>query len=394
MQRNYSGGLFNIGRLGYAQILFGRYFFYAGSTMTEASPLVRQWILLRSLCARRYGTTVKELAGELGVGEKTIRRDIKAFQTAGFPIIETVGQFGRKSYRIDPEKSQPGMSFAFDEAVVLYLGRRFLEPLAGTVFWEAAQRAFRKIRATLGRDALKYVERFAPMFHQTTVGASDYSDKADLIDDLMVAIEDRRAVFLTYQSLRATEPVTYDIYPFGLTYHRDSLYLVGQKVERTASRMPSPTRTGRGEASESDDNAIRHWKVDRIEALALEEIHFNRPDDFDLRAHFAKSFGVFHGDGAVHATVRFSPTVARYVQESTWHESQKLTSEKDGSLLAEFDLDGTEEIARWLLSFGRHAEVLEPQELRESVCAELEALLSRYINECQSENAHERPNRI
>jgi proteasome accessory factor B len=309
--------------------------------MTETSPLVRQWILLRILCARRHGVTIKELAEEMGVGEKTIRRDLEAFQTAGFPMIETVGQFGRKSYRIDPEKNQPGMSFAFDEAIALYLGRRFLEPLAGTIFWEAAQRAFKKIRSTA-------------VFHQTAVGASDYSQKSDLIDTLMQGIEDRRAMFITYQSLHATESVSYDIYPYGLTYHRGSLYLVGHAPQH---------------------DAIRHWKIDRIEGAELTEIRFSRPDGFDLPGHFARSFGVFQGDGEVHVKIRFAPTVARYVQESAWHASQKLTKEKDGSLLAEFDLDGTEEIMRWVLSFGRHAEVLEPEELRHAVREELQVLL-------------------
>ena len=190
------------------------------------------------------------------------------------------------------------------------------------------------------------------------VGASDYSQKADLIDDLMVAIEDRRAVFITYQSLRATEPVTYDIYPYGLTYHRGSLYLVGH-------------------APQHDD--IRHWKVDRIEEVKLEALRFNRPEDFDLSEHFAKSFGVFHSDGEVHVKVRFSPTVARYVQESNWHASQKLTKEQDGGLLAEFNLGDTEEIMRWILSFGRHAEVVEPEELRSEIQDELETLLATYL---------------
>ncbi|MGA7698806.1 MAG: WYL domain-containing protein [Thermoguttaceae bacterium] len=321
--------------------------------MPRQSPLLRQWVLLKTLCARRQGATVQELAAEMSVGEKTIRRDIEAFQIVGFPVIETSGQFGRKSYRIAPERNQPGMAFAFDEAIALYLGRRFLEPLAGTMFWEAAQRAFKKIRSTLGKEALKYVDRFAAVFHQTMVGASDYSQKAALIDDLMVAIEDRRAVFITYQSLRATEPVTYDIYPYGLTYHRSSLYLVGH-------------------APQHDE--IRHWKVDRIEEVKLEELRFNRPEDFDLSEHFARSFGVFHGDGAVHVKVHFSPTVARYVQESKWHASQKITKEQDGGLLAEFDLGDTEEIMRWILSFGRHAEVVEPEELRHTIGREALAM--------------------
>jgi proteasome accessory factor B len=286
-------------------------------TMSEHLPLVRQWILLRTLCSRRCGVTVKELMQEMNVSEKTIRRDLETFQTAGFPLKETVEDFGRKKWHIDESRSEPGLSFAFDEAIALYLGRRFLEPLAGTVFWEAAQRAFKKIRSTLGLDALKHIDQFATMFHQTMVGSGDYTKKAELIDELMVGIEDRRAVFITYQSLRATEAVTYDVYPYGLIYHRGALYLVGHKPA---------------------DDELCHWKVSRIEAAEVTQVHFQRPKDFDLQQHLAGSFGVYHGDGEVCIKVRFGPAVARYVSESKWHESQTLLPQKDGSLLAEFQL--------------------------------------------------------
>ena len=76
--------------------------------------------------------------------------------------------------------------------------------------------------------------------------------------------------------------------------------------------------------------------------------------------------------------VRFSPTVARYVEESKWHESQELSKQKDGSVVAEFDLDHTEEIKRWILSFGKHAVVLEPEELRQEIAEELGAMFGAY----------------
>ncbi|NQT12975.1 MAG: WYL domain-containing protein, partial [Planctomycetes bacterium] len=127
-----------------------------------------------------------------------------------------------------------------------------------------------------------------------------------------------------------------------------------------------------------DHSQIRHWKVDRIEDAEITPVHFDPPDDFDLNEHMAQSFGVFHGEGDVHVKVRFSPTVARYVQEKTWHPSQRLTPQKDGSLIGEFDLDGTEEIKRWALSFGQYAEVLEPDELRSEMAEELTEGLARY----------------
>ena len=325
--------------------------------MPDETPLVRQWILLRTLCARRHGATVAEMAQNMGVSDKTIRRDLEAFQRAGFPLVETVEDHGRKRFSLEPTGGEPGLPLAFDEAVALYVARHLMEPLAGTPFWEAARRAFRKIKATLSPGALKYVERFGRMFHQTMVGAGDYSKKAEIIDQLMLGIEDSRAVFITYQSLQATEPVTYDIYPYGLSYHRGSLYLVGWAPQH---------------------EAIRHWKVDRIEETEVTAFHFQRPEDFDLHEHFARSFGVFHGGGEVHVKIRFSAEAARYVQESKWHPSQQLSPQADGSLVAEFDLDGTEEIKRWVLSFGRWAEVVEPKELRHELGQEIEGLVARY----------------
>jgi predicted DNA-binding transcriptional regulator YafY len=129
---------------------------------------------------------VKELAEELEVADKTVRRDLESFQRVGFPLHETVGPRGLKTWHLDAATSQPDLSFAYDEAIALYLGRRLMEPLAGTPFWDASQRAFRKIRASLDHGALDYIHRFAAVFHQTMVGTSDYSRKAELIDRLMV----------------------------------------------------------------------------------------------------------------------------------------------------------------------------------------------------------------
>lgn len=335
------------------------------SAMSERPPLVRQWIVLRTLCARRYGVTVRELAQEMGVSEKTIRRDLDHFREVGFPLDETVGDHGLKRWRLGSEGTIPNLSFTFDEAIALYLGRHLLEPLAGTLFWDGAQRAFKKIRAMLGSNAIKYVEQFGQAFHQTMVGASDYSKKADILDQLMMGIEDHCAVFITYQSLQATEPVTYDIYPYGLSYHRGSLYVVGRAPQH---------------------NAIRHWKVDRIEEAEVTQIPFPRPEDFDLHEHFAKSFGVFQGQDDVHVKIWFSPDVRRYVEESNWHASQKLVKQTDGALIAEFHLNDTEEIKRWVMSFGHHAVVMEPELLREQILEELASLVALYGDDGTREN--------
>jgi len=326
---------------------------YGAMPMSEDSALIRQWRLLKLLSSRRFGATVKELAEEMKVNEKTIRRDLRTFEQVGFPLEEVVGDRGRKSWKVRTSKDRPELNFALDEALALYMGRRFLEPLAGTFFWEAAQSAFKKIRACLGKNALEYLERIAGRLHHRVVGAGDYSKKADLIDALMQAIEDHHQAFITYRSQQATEPVSYPVYPYGLTYFRGSLYLI---------------------AHSPDHEQVRHYKVDRMDDVEVTLVPFNRPGDFDLEKHLAGSFGVFQGGDGVTVKIRFAPTVARYVEESRWHESQQLTKQRDGSLIAVFQLSNTEEISRWILSFGRHAVVVEPPELRARIGEEAAAI--------------------
>ena len=112
-----------------------------------------------------------------------------------------------------------------------------------------------------------------------------------------------------------------------------------------------------------------------------------RNPDFDIREHLLPSFGVYLTDGPLRTIkVHFAPAVARYVQESEWHERLILTRQRDGSLLAEIPLASTEEFCSWILSFGRKAVVLEPEELRREIAEELRASLSAY----ESLEAHPR----
>ncbi len=132
--------------------------------MTEDPPMIRHWNSLRILGARYHGITVGELAGELGVTEETIRRDLDFFRDQCVPLECVTGERGRKAYRLGEGWRRPPMAFTFEEATALYLGRQSLEPLAGTPFWSAAQDAWRKIRSTLGETPLKYLDRFPRMF--------------------------------------------------------------------------------------------------------------------------------------------------------------------------------------------------------------------------------------
>ena len=416
--------------------------------------------------------TIKELAGEVGVDDRTIRRDLNTLRKANFPLEERVTAHGLKHWKIVDGGANVPIHFNWSEAVAIYLGRRLLDPLAGTNFWQSAQSAFSKIRAMLGEAALAQLSKVEKTFLQTMPGVSDYSEKAELIDLLMLAIEDHKIAWVAYQSERATEPVSLELYPYGIVYHKGSLYLVAhsrdhetrrglttrkptsdsvvddvasvepneenattrqqqsysepvndahepavpdgperirgltppgspeQRIYQRAKDTPilNPSSDAHEPAVPGDAHepavpgdarepavpaaAIRHFKIDRVTGVEVQNFQFSPDPNFDLEKHFANSFGIYQSDDQ-HSPpkkirIRFRSEVARYVQEKTWHPSQKLTKEKDGSVVLEVTLNDTHEIKAWTLSFGPKATVLEPESLRDEIMSDVEQLLKTY----------------
>ena len=54
----------------------------------------RQWRLVSRLAALKYGVTLQDAAGAMGVTVRTIRRDLDVLVDAGFPIEKNHGDEG------------------------------------------------------------------------------------------------------------------------------------------------------------------------------------------------------------------------------------------------------------------------------------------------------------
>jgi len=175
--------------------------------MSDVHPaLVRQWRLLRLLSARPEGLSLRELAREVDVSQKTIHRDLQLFQRAGFPLQEIVGSHGVKHWRIGSPGGEIPLGFTFDEALAMYLGWQSLQPLGGTWIAEAAERAFQKLRASFGPRVIRYLEKMRGLLHDTEFGVTDYGPHAEILDQLMIAIEEHRVVFQEMAHQPAIDP--------------------------------------------------------------------------------------------------------------------------------------------------------------------------------------------
>lgn len=325
------------------------------NTNDSAGIFVRIWKLLQELSSTQ-GMTKEELAEKLSCNVRTIQRNLQLIVSLGIPLQEKTGLRGKKSYWIE----QQADDFTYDEVLAVYVGRRYLEPLHGTQFWDAMQSAYQKMRKRFSPQIIGHLESFLGTLEPTTFGWGKYAQAAETIQELDFAIKEKRQVNLCYRTFDEPKPSVTMVDPYGLAFHENAIYLVGFSHKR---------------------QGIRHWKVDRIHDVKLTEITFRVPDDFDLADHIQSMFGIFKESTGLpthRVRIRFQAYFAQEVQEKHWHSSERFFEQSDGSVILEMDLAELAVLKRWVIGFGRHAEVLEPELLREMVCDELERTIAHY----------------
>lgn len=91
----------------------------------------------------------------------------------------------------------------------------------------------------------------------------------------------------------------------------------------------------------------------------------------------AKSFGLIE-EAPQEIQLQVSADVAHFFRGSQWHSSQQIAPKKDGSLLVTFKAGGVQEIAWWVLSWGKEVKVLGPPELVELIKEQLTKTMQHY----------------
>lgn len=339
--------------------------------MPRGEQILRHWNLLRSLQTRGQGLTLRELADEHDVSQRTIQRDFEILQELGFPIDHQEDEYCKRFWRLPHDFFRSGpLILSLTEALSLHLAEHLFAPLAGTLFADGLATVRDKIRSQIPAAALEYFRGLDELVLVRRTGVTDYSAHADTIRVLTEAAQRSRVVEIAYDSLWRGDAYSTLVDPYGLVYFDGDLFLLGRSQKA---------------------RAIRIFKVTRITAASLTEQAFTRPVDFRLEQHFRNTFGIVRSGGApVEVVVRFTGPAAALVEERVWHESQRtewLQAERTlfeelegdrGALRATFRLSDLVEFKRWIKSFGPDAEVLKPEQLRCELHEELLAAAARY----------------
>jgi predicted DNA-binding transcriptional regulator YafY len=324
--------------------------------MARGDQLARQWKIIQALIASRRGKSVPELAEMVECHTRTVYRDLEALQFAGFPVTtERDGHRMVWSLLDGPHRTLP-IPLSLPELLALYFGRRLAGALKGTVFHDALESLFEKIKALLPGEMIQQLEQAQEGLSVGTTPSKPHAAYRGMIDIVNQAVSQRRRLDMTYRAMQDQAETRRRVAPYRLLFFDGAFYLIGYCGLR---------------------QDIRVFALDRIKRLELTDEPFDLPADVILDDFLKTSFGVFLGPPAK-VRVRFAPQIAGYIAEKTWHASQKLRRQKDGSMIFEAEVAGTEEIKRWILTWGARAVVLAPESLRQEIRREAEKMLKAY----------------
>jgi len=293
--------------------------------------------------AERDGVPLAELAATLHVTTAQIEADLDLLMMVGQPpltpdhLIDIYVEDEVVYVALDQSLSRPPQ-LTHEEARALVLGIRLLG--SSGAFGADLERVLAKIVEVLNPVDREMVRSFAARVGLAQEGAA----RPSLVDDLLAAVEEHYEVVLDYYSASSDREKQYRLRPLGLVTHAGVQYLVALDVD-----------------AEGHEKLFR---LDRMGASRVTSERFAPPGDFDLEK-FRTSRLYSGGSGDCTATLRFSPAVAPRAAEL--FSPEECTRTRDGALEVRVSTSSPAWLARWVLPFGRQAEVLAPAELRRHV---------------------------
>ena len=129
---------------------------------------------------------------------------------------------------------------------------------------------------------------------------------------------------------------------------------------------------------------IRTFKVERLLRVRLTTDTYTIPATFNPYTLLAGAWGVNWGAGGKPTSValRFcAGRAAQRVRETNWHESQQIEDLPDGGCILRIQVGSTQEMKPWIRQWGPDCEVLEPEELRAEIAAEMKQAGQLYVDD-------------
>lgn len=208
--------------------------------MSKANRLIELMITINA----KRNFTAGELAEEFSVSKRTIFRDLKALEQAGFPLYSEPGAAG--GFHILKERVLPPIAFSESEAKAVFFACQALKYYRNLPFKEETDSALKKFLNSLSPDMQYHIMQLQD---KIVFWTPDRHCDAPNLKILFDAVTESQAVTIRYASAKSERIRT--IVPIGL-YAMNGLWYCPSYCEGSnsirefrADRMIEVKKTGR-----------------------------------------------------------------------------------------------------------------------------------------------------
>lgn len=174
------------------------------------------------------------------------------------------------------------------------------------------------------------------------------------------AMRDGKALEMTYQSFKRTEPTTFETHPYCLKIFRQRWYMLARTIGK---------------------EGLRIYSLDRIINIRVLDKALELPAGFDAADFFSDYFGIIIGHNVQPSIMEIKATAeqAKYLESLPLHPSQTSIKVTPEYTIFRYRLVPTFDLKQEILSRGSTLEVLSPDWYREEIREEIIKMSNNYL---------------
>jgi predicted DNA-binding transcriptional regulator YafY len=284
----------------------------------------------------------KAIAETFEVSVKTIERDLEYMRDRlGAPL--EYDRERRGFYYEEPGFYLPALFMSEGDALALFLSHHIGSAWRGTPLAETAQTAWEQLSRLLPKEV--------------SISPAVFSEYVVLIDrsvsytaehwlTLLRCAQAKRKVTVEYKTPGHSAGVERTLHPYRLIHHKDAWYLL---------------------AFDEFRKEVRIYALSRIQSATETTVPFKIPDHFQLADYIDPNFGIFTEAEWFTVRIRAAAWMADILAEHLGDGSFQRDDVEDGKVQISWRTNQHEELKHWVLQWGEHVEVMEPESIREEI---------------------------
>jgi proteasome accessory factor B len=308
------------------------------------SQMKRALTLDRWLRSQRR-VRAKDAAVEFGVDERTIRRDLKEVLAGQWKLPVRYDRRQREWYYEGQVSPLPATIICDADRFALLLSLQSAEQYRGTPIYQRLRDVYHRLLDLMPPETRTSYESLSKKIRFEGPPVAPVAEP--IWHTLINALDDCTTLQLTYRTGRSGETHERKLDPYGIVVRHREWYLVGWDHLR---------------------KAVRTFLLPRIQSAEDTEKRFRVKDGFDLDVYLSTAVDGHQSTGPVHhVKLRFAKESAAIAEDYIWNATQKVTKDRQGRIIVEFDTGALYAVERQVLGWGGKAVVLAPRQLADAV---------------------------